>query len=421
MDGSPLQTRLGRRGFIAFLTFLSAFVPLSTDLYLPALPSMTRFFGVAEYQTNLTLILFFVFFALATLFWGPLSDKYGRRPILLVGLSLYMVAGALCAVATDILQLIVFRIMQAIGAGSAMALATAIIKDVWVGRKRESTIALVQSMVVISPAVAPIIGALLLGVTSWRGVFVVQALLGALVLAGAVAFRETITERNEGTALASVRRLGTVLTNRTFASLLVVFSLLSMSGMAFIASSSYIYEETFGTSSQVYSLFFSLNALGMATGPLVYIWLSRIWRRTSVITAAFAAFVASGLLIFFFGRHGPWPMILTLLPGSIALSVMRPPSSYLMLDQHRADAGAASSLMGAAFMIMGSLGMVFLSLQLADRIRLIGALNIGIGLLCGILWVTVARPRVMGHRHSEPVATGPAAVGEETDGGASQT
>jgi DHA1 family bicyclomycin/chloramphenicol resistance-like MFS transporter len=386
---------LGRKGFIAFLAFLSAFVPLSTDLYLPALPGMTRYFGVPEYQTNLTLILFFVFFAAATLVWGPLSDRYGRRPVLLIGLTCYMVAGALCAVATDIFQLIGFRVLQAIGAGSAVALATAIIKDVWTGRKRETTIALVQSMVVISPAVAPVIGALLLRVTSWRGVFVVQALLGVLVLAGAIAFQETIKGRNQGNALASLRRLGTVLTNRTFRYLLVVFSLLTMPGMAFIASSSYIYEDTFGVSSQVYSLFFALNAAGLALGPPIYVQLSRRWKRTDIMTGSFVVFVLSGVLILFLGRLGPWPMVLALLPGSVAMSVMRPPASYLMLAQHDADAGTASSLMGASSMIMGSLGMVFLSLQLADKIRLIGLLDIGFGLLCGILWVAVARPRVL--------------------------
>ena len=117
------QRRLGRKGLVAFLTLLTAFVPLSTDLYLPALPHMTEYFNAPEYQTNLTLILFFIFYALAMLVWGPLSDRYGRRPILLIGLILYMVAGLLCAVATDVFQLMFFRVLQAVGAGAATGLA----------------------------------------------------------------------------------------------------------------------------------------------------------------------------------------------------------------------------------------------------------------------------------------------------------
>ena len=235
------QDRLGRKGLVIFLALLSAFVPLSTDLYLPALPTMTKFFHVPEYQTNLTLILFFIFYSLATLIWGPLSDKYGRRPVLLAGLSIYAVAGGLCALSTDIYLLMFFRVVQAVGAGAASAVATAIVKDVYRGKRRESILALVQSMVVISPAVAPVIGALLLNLTSWRGVFVTQALLGLLVIAGAAAFRETLEAGHSGSIAYTLGRLGVVLKNPAFSSLLLIFSMVSITTMAFISSSSYIY------------------------------------------------------------------------------------------------------------------------------------------------------------------------------------
>ena len=163
------QKYLGAKGAVVFLGLLSAVVPLSIDLYLPALPTMTAYFRVPEYETNLTLILFFVFYALATLVWGPLSDKYGRRRILLVGLAVHAVAGALCAVSLNIYQLMFFRVLQAVGAGAATAVATAIVRDTYEGRKREKILAIVQSMVIISPALAPVVGALLLRFTSWRG------------------------------------------------------------------------------------------------------------------------------------------------------------------------------------------------------------------------------------------------------------
>ena len=197
-EASTLQPRLGKKGLVFFLAALTAFPVLSTDLYLPALPGMTAYFGVPEYQTNLTLTLFFVVFAVAVLVWGPLSDRYGRRPILLVGLACFVVGGALCAVASNVFQLMGFRILQALGTGAASTVATAIVKDVYEGRRREVIIAVIQTMIVISPAVAPVIGALILKFTSWRGAFVAQALLGLLVLAGAVAFRETLTRETHG-------------------------------------------------------------------------------------------------------------------------------------------------------------------------------------------------------------------------------
>ncbi|MDD4137096.1 MAG: MFS transporter, partial [Methanoregula sp.] len=108
-----LQKYLGDRGLIVLIALLSAFVPLSTDLYLPALPGMGDYFGVSANETNLTLILFFLFFSLGLLFWGPLSDKYGRRPVLLVGLTLYIAASIGCALSWDIWHLVAFRVLQA--------------------------------------------------------------------------------------------------------------------------------------------------------------------------------------------------------------------------------------------------------------------------------------------------------------------
>jgi DHA1 family bicyclomycin/chloramphenicol resistance-like MFS transporter len=174
------QKYLGSKGLIVLIALLSAFVPLSTDLYLPALPGMSRYFNASADLINLTLIGFFVFYSFGTLFWGPLSDKYGRKPILLIGLSLYVAASILCANAWNVYSLILFRILQAVGGSAAGAIAMAMVKEVFEGRRRESVLALVQSMVLISPALAPVLGAFLLGFTSWRGVFWILAGIGVL-------------------------------------------------------------------------------------------------------------------------------------------------------------------------------------------------------------------------------------------------
>jgi DHA1 family bicyclomycin/chloramphenicol resistance-like MFS transporter len=245
-DQNEHQRYLGNRGLIVLIAVLSAFVPLSTDFYLPALPSMGDYFGVSASLTNLTLVLFFVFFSLGMLFWGPLSDKHGRRPVLLAGLSLYVMASAACAITGDIYQLILFRVLQAFGGSSASAVATAIVKDVYKGRRRESVLAIVQSMVVISPTFAPVIGASMLPFASWRGLFWTLALIGVVSLIGCLLLEETIQKRSPGSVAQSMRRLGTVLSNKGFTSLLLVFSLVSVASLAFISSSSYIYQVGFG-------------------------------------------------------------------------------------------------------------------------------------------------------------------------------
>jgi len=385
------QRYLGEWGLIALITFLSAFVPLSTDLYLPALPGMALYFDVTSDIANLTLILFFVFFAGGTLLWGPASDKYGRRPILLVGLSLYTAASIGCANSGGIDQLIVFRILQAVGGSGAFAMATAMIKDVYDSRKREPILAMVQSMVLISPVAAPVLGALLLKFVSWRGMFWTLALIGLLALAGSVALEETIDERNSGSMVRALGGLFKVVKNPGFSSLLALFSLPSLSSMAFVAASSYIYINGFGLSPQVYSYYFSINAIGMISGPILYMRISRRYRRRSIIIACFGAISTSGLLVSFFGDFHPWFLAAALLPATISASCVRTPGTNLMLEQQRGDTGSAAALMSCFGILTGSFGMTIISLNWSDPILVLGMMNLLVGLTCGSAWLAISK------------------------------
>jgi DHA1 family bicyclomycin/chloramphenicol resistance-like MFS transporter len=386
------QKHLGDKGLIGLIAFLSAFVPLSTDLYLPALPGLTQYFQVTAETVNLTLILFFIFYAAGMLVWGPLSDKYGRRPILLIGLSVYSAAGLLCAASQGIGQLIVFRVLQAAGGSAASAVATAMIKDVYQSRNREVILAWVSSMVLISPTVAPAIGAVLLGFTSWRGIFVVLAGIGILALAGSLALEETLDreQRSYRTLWQSMGRLAVVARNPGFASLLLIFSLLSASSMAFIASSSYIYIEGFGLSEKMYSLYFAFNALGMIGGPALYLQLSRRTARRSIIMAGFACISAGGLLVYLFGQGQPWAFAMSLFPATLMGSCIRTPGTNLMLEQQKEDTGSAAALMACSAILTGSLGMAVISQEWGDTIRILAAMNIFVGLACLALWLLLA-------------------------------
>jgi DHA1 family bicyclomycin/chloramphenicol resistance-like MFS transporter len=390
-DAGQEQRYLGRKGMIALIALLSAFVPLSTDIYLPALPGMARYFDVSPNLTNLTLILFFVVFSAGTLFWGPMSDKHGRRPVLLAGLTIYVLASVSCACAWDIYSLIIARIFQAVGGSGALAVATAMIKDVYSGRDREAILAAVQSMVLISPVMAPVLGAVILEFTSWRGVFWALAVVGILSLAGSIALDETIARRYSGTTFQVVCRLGTVLRNPGFTSLLAVFSLLSTASMAFVASSSYIYINGFGLSEQTYSYYFALNALGMISGPVLYMRISRRFERKTIIAAGFALISASGILVSSFGSTGPLVFAVLLLPATLSSSCLRPPGANLMLEQQQEDTGSASSLMSCFGILLGSLGMAIISLDWGNTILALGIMNIAVGLSGGLLWLLISQ------------------------------
>jgi len=391
----PRQRYLGDRGLIVLIAVLSAFVPLSTDLYLPALPGMSGYFQVAAGTANLTLILFFIFFAAGILFWGPLSDRYGRRPVLLTGLSLYTAASAACALSGDIWSLIFFRILQAAGGSAASAVATAMVKDVYEGRRRESVLAIVQSMVVISPAVAPVIGAFMLPFTSWRGLFWALALIGAVSLAGSCLLTETLPSRYTGTILQSFRRLGTVLINPGFAALLIVFSLVSTASLAFIADSSYIYEDGFGLSEQWFSFFFAVNAVAMILGPLLYLRLSRSFARGPVIASCFIAMIAGGALICLIGSTGPVFFALALFPATLMGSCVRTPGAFLMLEQQKQDTGSASALINCTSLVFGCAGILVATLDPGNLILILGAIYVSVGAVCLAGWRLIGRLNII--------------------------
>ncbi|MEI7845285.1 MAG: multidrug effflux MFS transporter [Chloroflexota bacterium] len=385
------QKILGVKGLVILIALLSAFVPLSTDLYLPALPGMSAYFGVSADRINLTLTAFFIFYAIGTLVWGPLSDHYGRKPILVSGLSLYVIASAFCAFTWSVDGLILCRIFQAIGGSAAGAVATAIVKDTYTGKQRISVLAIVQSMVLISPALAPVLGAILLKVMSWRGVFWTLTGVGVLALVGSLLFEESIAERSSGVLLQSLGRLGRVLQNRGFALLLVLFSLGSVSSLAFIASSTYIYQDSFHLSGQMYSYYFAFNALGMIAGPMIYLWMAQRFHAEHIIRACYLIIAASGLLVCFLGNLQPWVFALCILPASAAGSCLRPPAANMMLEQQKGDSGAVSSLMGSIGLLMGSLGMQLIALPWGNMIMALGIMTFSTAAVSLLAWPFVIK------------------------------
>ncbi|SHK44826.1 MFS transporter, DHA1 family, bicyclomycin/chloramphenicol resistance protein [Clostridium cavendishii DSM 21758] len=383
------QKYLGDKGFVVFITFLSAFIPLSTDIYLPALPRMAEYFSTSASMINLTLTLFFIFYAIGTIFWGPLSDKYGRRAILIIGMSIYTISSLLCIFSTNVYQLILFRILQSIGCGAATAVATAIVKDVYSGQKRVTILALVQSMGMFSPIISPVIGAAILSILSWRGVFIVLAILGLATLVGSIAMEETIDERNTGSIIKSIGRLGVVAKNKSFMSLLVTFSIMSIPGMSYITASSFIYVNGFGVSEKVYSYYFAANAIFFMIGPLVYIKLAKHINSNLTITISYIVSGISGLLLCIIGNLSPWVFALVLMPASFFGSLVGPPRTNLMLEQLDGDTGAASSLMSCAFTIFGSIGMFMISLNFTDRILVMGLMYMIVSLIGLLLWINI--------------------------------
>ena len=391
------QSRLGEKGFIAYIAFLSAFVPLSTDMYLPALPSMVDHLNATPAVVNLTIVLFFVFYAVGTLFWGPFSDKYGRKPVLLVGLSLYTLASFMCIFAGNVYLLIVYRVLQAIGCGSATAISNAIIKDAYTGEKRGRILAIVQSLTMASPIISPVIGAFLLGVTSWRGIFALLSVIALFSVIATFMMDETHHSLSEGNILLTLKKLPNVFRNKSLVYLLITFALIQIATMSFVTASSYIYVDGFGVSEKTFSLYFAANAIFYLVGPLLYIEIFKHINYRLLIRISYIIFALSGLMMVLIGRTGPLIFSLCLLPASLFGSIIGPVRMNLMIEQVTHDMGAASSVIMCTFTLFASIGMMLISSDFINRVLLLGILYCAMGIISLAAWVMVSKMPIIKH------------------------
>ncbi|WP_456294469.1 multidrug effflux MFS transporter [Vibrio echinoideorum] len=383
------QPVLGKTGMLFFLVIISAFPPLTIDLYLPALPQMVEVFNTDQSMVNLTLSSYFVTYAFGLLFWGPLSEKFGRKPILLIGLASYMVASVICAMTNSIEQLIGARIFQAFAGSAITVIATAIVKDLYDGREREKIMATIMSLVIIAPMVAPVFGAFLLKIASWRMMFVTLAVFGAFASVLAFCYRETLETKYQGSMFRSWGRMGVVMKNRSFVKLLVIFSIIPMALMGFLAAGSYIYIDHFGLTEQQFSYAFAFNALCASFGPTIYMKLSYRMPVQKVISGCFALLALAGIFTLTIGGLSPWFFMFIAAPATLMAIIMRVPGTNLMLNQQDHDTGSAVALIQFFSMICGSLGMVLVSIRPDSLIENLGFIQLSVGILGGLMWLMV--------------------------------
>ncbi|WOT03764.1 multidrug effflux MFS transporter [Shewanella youngdeokensis] len=381
------QPILGKAGTLIFLVLISAFPPLTTDLYLPALPQMVAVLNTTQAMVNFTLSIYFVVYAMGLLFWGPLSEKVGRKPILLIGIAIYVVASTLCGLANNIELLITARIFQAFGGSAVTVIATAIVKDLYDGREREQVMATIMSLVIIAPMIAPVLGAFLLKIASWHMMFFCLAFFGVVCAGLSMCYQETLTSRYKGSILRSWGRLAVVFNNPRFITLLVIFSLVPMAMMSFLSAGAYIYIDGFGLTEQEFSYAFAFNALFASFGPAIYMKLSKRFATQHIITLCFMIVTLCGVLTFTVGELSPWIFAFIVAPTSMAVIVIRVPGTNLMLDQQNKDTGSAVAIIQFVSMMSGATGMMLVVLNPESMIQNLGTIQFMTGLISGALWL----------------------------------
>ncbi len=376
------QPRLGRGGMIALITMCNAIAPLSTDMYMPALPDMASYFQTTDAVMNMTLVGFFLFFAIGMLVFGPVSDRFGRRPVMLFGVILYVLASIACGFSMNVYFLIGMRVLQACGAGCMVSVSTAIVKDQFTGQTQGTVLAISQAFSVLGPVLAPLIGAQIYRFFSWRADFFMQALITLVVLLLAFLMRETLPEqeRLSGGVRQTFGRLRAVLSGKVFRAFLICVCVIQIPMMAYISSSSYIYENQFGQSSTMYSVYFAATALASVLGPVIYVRVRR-FNAYRVTFGIFGSCLVFGLILFFFGHRAPLFFALCFAPIMMTSSVSRPFATAILLNLQASDTGSASSLSNFTFTLSGTIGMLLITSIWHDYILGIAILAIGAGLV----------------------------------------
>lgn len=365
------QKYLSIPALVLTITFMCAFPPFSTDMYLPALPEMGKYFGAIEFLVGMTLTIFFLMFALSMVIFGPISDKYGRKPILIFGSGIFMLASIMCVLAPDIYFLLAGRFLQGVGAGAVITVATAIIKDCFRGRIMTRILVITQALGVIAPMAAPLIGGFLLRFTDWHGAFYLLTLIGAVDLVLSCLYTETLPpeKRYKGSVFDSFALLKNLAKQKYFMLPLVMFSVLMAPFMAYLSVSSFVYIENFQLSAQEYSYFFAANAAASALGPILYLKLKDLMSNERLTEFCFLVSAISGVAILLPGHWSAWAFLFSFLPFTIIETVVRPFAMDILLSRAKENVGTASSMINFVPSLFGSIGMALGTLPWGDFIN----------------------------------------------------
>lgn len=379
---------------MAEIVLLGMFAPISTDMFLPALNEMVVHYGTTETMMGMTLYLFMFAMAVGILFIGPLSDKYGRRTVLAPCMVMYTVMSIACSVAPTVETLILFRILQAVGSGGALAISFALVRDCFKGPDMSRMLAIMSAAGVLGPVLAPVIGTALIESMGWASTFWAPAVVSCICLAIGLMIDPSIPEeRYTGSITGAVASMKPLLVNGDFRRFTVMMTVPALCILGYVGSSSYIYQEMFGVDRAMYSGFL---AAAMILGVIGMSVISRFRGRMSNWTVLIVFMVligASTLMIPTVGRLNEYMFFLSMIPMLVAGSSVRAIGFDIIMSQDVGNSGAISSVINFLNYMFCTLGLLLTSMPWGNFIDGVAACMVLGFALYLVLWI---RMRVRG-------------------------
>ncbi|MCZ8377434.1 multidrug effflux MFS transporter [Mycobacterium sp. CPCC 205372] len=338
--------------WLGVLALLTAVAPLATDMYLPAFPAMAEEFGTSASAIQLTLTTFMIGLAIGQLVIGPLSDRFGRRPLMLAGTLVCVLAGAACALAPTIELLTVFRFLQGFSGAAGVVLSRAVVSDRAHGAAAARVFSLMMIINGVAPVVAPLLGGSLMGLIGWRGVFWIITGLAAAMFVGVVAvLGETHPEerRMTGGVAAMLRDARSVLTNRHYIGYTAAFAFSFAVMFAYIAASPFVLQNVLGLSEITYAMAFAANAVGLVLMNALNARIVGRFGQRRLLALGTSLLVVFAALLLVDAVLGPvlWATLVLLWGTVTSLGLVMANATSLALDEVRATAGTGSAMLGA--------------------------------------------------------------------------
>jgi len=396
-----MNTNKNRLNYVLILGALASLGPLCTDLYLPALPELTAQLhaNTAAGQLSLTAGLFGL--GAGQLLLGPLSDTKGRIYPLIGSLLVLFIASIACALAQSSDQLIAARLIQGLAGGGGAVLSRAVARDLYSGHALTHFFSLLMLVNGVAPIVAPVLGGALLGIMSWRGIFVVLAIISLLLLAASLlGLTETLPreKRVQGTLGNVFSSLAGLFGNRQFMGLCLTQGFIMAGMFAYIGASPFVLQEIYQLSPQQFSLCFAINGIGLIVAAQLASLFSRRYGEMAVLKCALGiAAIASILLVVACSVHAPLLILLVPLFFSVIIvSIVGTSAGSLAMQSHGDQAGSASALLGVSMFALGGISVPLTGIGGTSALTM-GLTIVSCYLIAIVLFVTLVNSKKRSH------------------------
>lgn len=406
---TPGHTRPGSSagfGLSSVLGLLTVFGPIAMDLYLPVLPDLASDLGASTSLAQLTVTACLIGLALGQVIAGPLSDRYGRRTPMLIGVIAFVITSVACAVAPTIETLILLRVVQGAAGSAGIVIAQAAGRDIYTGGKLIRYYGRMTVIAGLAAIVGPVIGGGLATFVDWRGVFLFLAIIGGLILlAGFTLFRETLAPaaRSSGGISHTLRAFRTLLSDRLFLGMLLIGGFTNAGLFAYLSGATFLLQDGYGLSPQEYALAFGLNSAGFMVCGFLAGRAGERWSERSVLACGvlLGAVGAGGLITTGLLDLPVIGVIVSLLILVSGVAVTTPPSTALALRRYPQTAGTAASLLGVARYLFGGLAAPLVGLGASNTALPLGIITATSAVGAIAVFLTLTRPAITGARPIE--------------------